>query len=91
MKRMMNPDLQRHFGQSSHIRRCTAVSVPLHFRFELDGVGRGCMRTKKDAQQELWSDPWYPLKCENNALDAPEHEHKLTLEAINMCIKPREV
>lgn len=90
MKKMMNPDLQRHFGATSHIKRCTAVSEPLHFCFELDGNGRGCMRTKKNAQQEQWSEPWYPLKCEDNGLEAPDHEHKLSLDNIGMCIRKRE-
>ena len=91
VKVMMNPDLQKWFGATSHIHQCTAVSKPLHFSFERDGEGRGCMRTKMHGRQEQWSDPWYPLKCKNNSLDAPETDHKLSLRAVKMCVKHREV
>ena len=91
VKKMMNPELQKHYGLSSHVKQATAISQPLHFCFELDGNGRGCMRTKLTGKQAEWSEPWYSLKCENNGLNAPEHEHKLSLEMINMCVKPREV
>ena len=87
---MMNPELQRHFGATSHIKRCVNVSEPLHFCFELDGNGRGLMRTKKNARQEQWSEPWYPLKCEKNGLKTPDHEHKLSLGAIEMYVKVHE-
>lgn len=93
VKKAMNPDgwQGKTFPASSHIKFCAGISKPLHFLFERDGDGRGCLRTKLNARQELWSEPFYPLKCENNGLDAPDHEHKLSLDAIDMYVKPRAV
>ena len=88
---MMNPELQKWYGTTSHIKQITAISKPLHFLFELDETGRGCMRTKLNARQERWSEPFHPLKCENNRLDGPDHEHKLKLENIAMFVKPQKV
>lgn len=87
----MNPDLQKWFGATSHIHQVHAVSQPLHYRFELAGDGRGCVRTKQNAKQEMWSEPFFPLKCPDNGLDSPDHPHKLKLENISMTIKEREV
>ena len=90
-ERMMNPDLQKWYGSTSNINKVTAISVPLHFLFELDENGRGCMRTKITARQERWSEPFYPLKCENNSLEGPDDEHMLKLGNIAMFVKPQKV
>ena len=91
VKRLMNPELKKWYGEKASIKQLTAISKPLHYCFELDEKGRGCVKTKMTAEQELWSEPFYPLKCENNALDAPDHKFKLKLEDIGMTIKEREV
>lgn len=88
---MMNPNLEKWFGATSRIKQCNGISEPLHFRFQLDSNGRGCMLSKMDSRQERWSEAYYPLKCENNTLDGPDHEHKLKLEDIDMVIKKQEV
>lgn len=88
---MMNPNLEKWFGATSRIKQCNGISDPLHFRFQLDSNGRGCMLSKMDSRQELWSEAYYPLKCPNNALDDQKHPCKLKLEDIDMVIKKQEV
>ena len=91
LKTMMNPDLSKWFGQGCHVRQVHNVSQPLHFCFELTGNGRGCVRTKANARQEQWSEPFFPLKCEDNGLNSPDHPHKLKLANVRMTIKERKV
>lgn len=79
---MMNPDRQHHYGSTSHIKQSSNVSQPLHFYFTTDADGRGCVRTKLKCTDPLWSVPFYPLKCENNKLGAPEHPFLLSLDRI---------
>jgi hypothetical protein len=91
VKLMMNPDGQHHYGSTSKIRQTTNVSTPLHFEFIRDGNGRGLVRTKDTVDQEEWSEPYYPLKCENNRVDAPDAPLKLKLTDIpGMAMRVRE-
>ena len=51
------------------------------------------MRTKHTVDQEEWSEPYYPLKCENNRVDAPDAPLKLKLTDIPemaMCVRENE-
>ena len=91
MKLIMNPDLQRHYGTTSKIKQVTNVSAPLHFEFIRDGNGRGLVRTKDTCDQLEWSEPFYPLKCADNRIQAPDHPMKLKLTDIpGMAIRVRE-
>ena len=63
VKRLMNPNLCKHYGPTSHIKQLTRVSAPLHFEVRRSRASdRAFIRTKARADQEQWSEAFVPLR-----------------------------
>ena len=48
--------------------------------------GRAVLTTKLTERQDMWSEPFIPLKCHHTP--GVVHPHKLSVERLKMCVKP---